>query len=541
MDSSSEPTITDATAVVLIVHGVGDHKVGAIIHELEAGFHATVSPQNPQETTRTNIDLRSLLPEDSAVRSLQGLYLNTSSGGYCLIPLVWSELRKRYVRQLESLDRGPLDTPLPRLPRSVPKAVLNWLISLRRVVAGFLNLTRTWYWYQLELIKLGLGSLRCSQSRFWKLVLAGVALPLVWCLAGISYGLRTGVLPLVAIPVLMALWARANFQPEIDGQVVAWIMVITTVALTCIGSVGVIAMDMVADVLFYVENSNHRDQVHRLIRGIIEGVRSEAPQARIFVVGHSLGSVAVTHALLEMQNGSVDARPPIYLLTFGSPLNLMSRVFGKVVFSPAQVQRRYAESGAVKFWLHVWRDSDVIGRALRASTSGEFRQVSLGDGPHWGYWSDPRVWGMSTALMGSALTAESGEFDNIVQLSTGQGITWKEMSEADSLQRLWLSGIVASILGYAIAWYSSRAYLSEQDAPLLLNAWYKVAQIALQGLVAASAILGLLCTIQILWFSKSARNRLANLRFWRFPIIVSEAVALVMLLVLLYGLLHVLG
>jgi len=68
-----------------------------------------------------------------------------------------------------------------------------------------------------------------------------------------------------------------------------------------------------------------------------------------------------------------------------------------------------------------------------------------------------------------------------------------------------------------------------------------VAQIALQGLVAASAILGLLCTIQILWFSKSARNRLANLRFWRFPIIVSEAVALVMLLVLLYGLLHVLG
>src|SRR5205814_9335516 len=41
---------------------------------------------------------------------------------------------------------------------------------------------------------------------------------------------------------------------------------------------------------------------------------------------------------------------------------------------------------------NLWRDRDIIGRELRPASVAQFAEKTVGDGPHWGMWSDRRVW-----------------------------------------------------------------------------------------------------------------------------------------------------
>ena len=151
------------------------------------------------------------------------------------------------------------------------------------------------------------------------------------------------------------------------------------------------ALDFVGDVAGYIGSGEHRAKAEQTLLRFVREVARRAPQARILLVGHSLGSVLVPHALLHLPEDE-DIGSRLGIVTMGSPLRLMHWFFPVRIRGPEQLLSEYKHRNLTASWINLWRDADWIGRALRASSPDRYAETSLGNGTHPGYWSDPRCW-----------------------------------------------------------------------------------------------------------------------------------------------------
>jgi hypothetical protein len=78
----------------------------------------------------------------------------------------------------------------------------------------------------------------------------------------------------------------------------------------------------------------------------------------------------------------------ITLVTLGSPLNYLYRVFPNEVKSPRELS---AEACSTMRWINLWRRSDLVGKELDID-SAKAIQYCVGPGVHSNYWSDGAVW-----------------------------------------------------------------------------------------------------------------------------------------------------
>jgi hypothetical protein len=99
------------------------------------------------------------------------------------------------------------------------------------------------------------------------------------------------------------------------------------------------------------------------------------------------------------------------LVTMGSPLVLMSRVFPRHVQSPSELGDKFAGTGLLLKWVNLWRTQDVIGQALGVTLGQGFVEASLGIGGHANYWGDERVWATIAKIVQSLSSALPEPFD----------------------------------------------------------------------------------------------------------------------------------
>jgi hypothetical protein len=184
--------------------------------------------------------------------------------------------------------------------------------------------------------------------------------------------------------------------------------------------------DFVGDVVAYVGNPSHRRKAEERLLQIIRDVARQSPRAQILVVGHSLGSVLVTHTALRLDDGE-DLHHRLRIITMGSPLRMMSWFFPDRIHSAAQLRDEYRHRRLVSSWANMWRDADWIGRSLGESSVAEstargYAETSLGDGTHADYWADPRCWETVVAYLQSSA---DGSMDDLTAM-WGRGDTTED-------------------------------------------------------------------------------------------------------------------
>jgi lipase (class 3) len=146
-------------------------------------------------------------------------------------------------------------------------------------------------------------------------------------------------------------------------------------------------LDFGLDVLNYGGNAKTRAFLLVQARETISWLRSQAPGVPLVVVGHSLGSVIASHAVSSVLS-DMETPSGITLVTLGSPLNYLYRVFPTVVKGPHQLSEEITPRAR---WLNFWRAADPIGKALDTEP-GKSVQYCVGNGTHPDYWSDGCVW-----------------------------------------------------------------------------------------------------------------------------------------------------
>jgi hypothetical protein len=146
-------------------------------------------------------------------------------------------------------------------------------------------------------------------------------------------------------------------------------------------------LDFGFDVLYFAGNKRQRLSLIEATAKTIRWFHDQAPNGRIIVVGHSLGSVLAAHTI-----SSLPASEPCLqhstLVTLGSPLNYLSRAFPDSVQSARQLSSVICPRIP---WVNVWRDRDVIGKALEIGDENTV-QYCAAKGGHADYWSDGAIW-----------------------------------------------------------------------------------------------------------------------------------------------------
>ena len=166
------------------------------------------------------------------------------------------------------------------------------------------------------------------------------------------------------------------------------------------------SLKVLLDVFRYLGEPEYRARLQRDLDALVAGLAAPAGR-RVFLVGHSLGSLIAVDSLL---NGSTwRSTDLVTLVTMGSPIRrLLVRFFPGVLFPPDVgliADGIRARVGGLR-WVNVYRPFDQIGGRLgleRANAGGE---VSTGQwrrlgSAHINYWSDARVlaalrWRIST-------------------------------------------------------------------------------------------------------------------------------------------------
>ena len=406
--------LLEARTVALIVHGVGDHTQMNILDELDLGLARTL-PAGSFETDRLRIDG---IPQPSGqLGSVNVTRILTEGCDRLIIPVIWSR---------EHL-------------RAEPYIKHQFFIGTNSVQRLYLFIAKA----ARPLLELCGNAFRCipkGASVRWRLALTVVALlllALVVCLTlGLGYGmtflpyiLKTHTHSFTSWPYLIAV-----------AIIPALILFIFRMSMP--------VLDLIGDVAFYIGQPERRHEVERRMLKIINWVRDSAPHADIIVVGHSLGSVLVSHSLKDAP--AMPAPRRLLLTTLGSPLPMMSRVFLGHVLTPNQLVEIYSRSRPVSFWMHLWRDSDWIGRSLHMESTFNFTEVSVGDGLHPNYWADSRIWAKLIALM---VAQESGKVGELTREWATRELTDSEKRQALQLYQVFrvmspITMVALAALGY---------------------------------------------------------------------------------------------
>lgn len=192
----------------------------------------------------------------------------------------------------------------------------------------------------------------------------------------------------VALLVLMfyAIWATIEFHGDTTGPEI--LAIYRTSILRALPYLGLlvgpfaVAMDVIADVLFYVRpEDGHPASTRTVCRDRFRRALDFACQdlnGSVVVLAHSQGSVIAADVLAETQL-------PVTLFTVGSPV---SALYARFLESPSVLVKAAGSSALRGSWANSYREGDYIGGPISLP---QVENVGLGPGGHTGYWSDKRV------------------------------------------------------------------------------------------------------------------------------------------------------
>ncbi len=373
-----DASLSNASTIAIIVHGVGDHSGRRILWAAEKGFQSySRSPATTEEVAFANLpelNTSAISFGDSFGQPGRGLEIQSEEQQHFVVPLVWSRLRPRAVNEADFQSFQPVTK----------------LLNQRIQSTTFL-------------FPAALNALRCIPAA------PGLARRLMVAVIAWSY--------LVLVPCL--LFALIYFvswltmlRLSLDKQHYDWwrlpmLLLIFWLAYWLSGKL-LMVCDFVGDIVAYVGNRNLRSKAEDRLLSAVKALANAAPRARLLLIGHSLGSVLVTHTAIQFKNCE-DLKGRVYLLTMGSPLRLMSWFFPRRVVTPVGLLTQLDEQKIVSFWLNLWRDADVVGRSLNVAAvvkqqeqAQRFAEMSLGNGTHTDYWADARSWQAVVAYLQAA-------------------------------------------------------------------------------------------------------------------------------------------
>lgn len=362
MVESAANVLRDARTVAVVVHGVGDHSASEILKEAEQHLAAAGALTRRLKLSGLPKPEESNLAPPASNETLyqQGLEVEIGQSKHVILPIVWSRFR---LRGLTSTDRLPSQMGFHVLSVGAPALILLCLDSLRCVPRA---------------------------RALWKIAAAGLAVAVAGLIAVITWGA-------FYLTVHLPLWLGVAGTPDFDWYDPG-ILIGAFVALGWMLKRAATLLDFVGDVACYVGRDRIRDSLQSTVSTMVQAVAAMAPDARVLVIGHSLGSVLVSHALLKLPTSYAGSDRTI-LVSLGSPLRMMARLFPRHVLTPATLLDRFDETRQVTFWANLWRDGDVIGRSLDLSTRRPTAEISLGAGGHQNYWADGRLWDRISELL----------------------------------------------------------------------------------------------------------------------------------------------
>lgn len=225
------------------------------------------------------------------------------------------------------------------------------------------------------------------------------------------------------------------------------------------------AMDLVGDVAYYLGSPARRARIESNMVEALESVAKLAPNATILAVAHSLDTVLVAQSMskiTERREGTIKifgrpiqipvghlAHGRMILVTLGSPLRLLSRIFQGYVLSPDELTFAFHTHSSILFWANLWRDRDPIGRELSPSDQRKFAEKSIGDGYHTNIFRTPTLW-ISIASVLQAL--EGGDLGRLKADWSKDVIAEQEAEWADRvLSALRTVGSLCALLA-AVVW-----------------------------------------------------------------------------------------
>ena len=357
--------LATADTVTLFVHGVGLHTCDEMTRAAESGFWQARGRDTHDVLVRP---LQIAVQPDAPMEKVAAFAIRTPHENHVVVPMVWCDIRRRVVASPLSplatrLDETPVGAVLS-LPQAIPK-----LLDVCADVAACASHARK----PLQQLALRL---------FSAALIGGVGL--VTLLA-----LSTVVAPIA----LLATQIKFNVDtPSGGGLIMTLVAMAVTVAAALVLVAGFRSVlgpyDIIGDVAAYVADAELRARATDAVANTIARIARLTPRAQILVVGHSLGSVLVTDALLS--SPLPPERAPI-LITLGSPLRRLSQFFRSVA-TPHERLRTFREKGLVQRWFHYWRDGDYVGQSLMPRRDDIYSERSLGRGFHANYWTDDRLW-----------------------------------------------------------------------------------------------------------------------------------------------------
>src|ERR1700674_3230246 len=361
--ASERAPLADAATVAIVVHGVGDQTALDVLAEVKAGFKTVASAG----AEVSEISLPEFPQLDGRKGTQEALRIREGDRIHVVIPVIWSHLRWRTTKAFHPYDQR-------RYPFLLDASVLSPLFG---VCSDSLRLIPK------------------AQSLLWRFALALVALLVIVLILGFAAGTLY-----LRVHLTFRLGVVAASSPQFNWYdpllLLGFFFILGSIAKRCLPM-----FDFIGDVAAYVGKPERRMDIEGALRATIDAAAKSAPAAQILVVGHSLGTVVVSHSLLGLKQDHPGSGRLI-LVTLGSPLRRMSRIFPAYVKSPEELLSAYAGQRTVIFWANLWRDRDFIGRALKPTVQEIFAEKSLGDGPHWGMWSDRRLWQSVHSLLETA-------------------------------------------------------------------------------------------------------------------------------------------
>lgn len=354
-----------ADTVTLFVHGVGLHTSDEMTHAAEIGFwHARGRDTHDVRVRPLQIAVH---PDDPAEK-VAAFAIRTPHENHVVVPMVWCGIRRRVV----ALPFSPLATRLNETP-------VGAVLSLPQAIPKLLDVCA-----DVE------ACASRARTPFQRLALRLLSAALI---GGVGLVTLLALSTVVAPIVLLAMQIKSNVDTPAGGglfMTLAALVVSVTAALALVAGFRALLgpYDVIGDTAAYVSDAELRAQAMEAAATTIARIASLAPRAQILLVGHSLGSVLITDALLS--SPLPPERMPI-LITLGSPLRRLSHFF-RSVRTPLERLRIFRERGLVRSWFHYWRDGDYIGQSLMPRHDDIYSERSLGRGFHANYWTDHRLW-----------------------------------------------------------------------------------------------------------------------------------------------------
>jgi hypothetical protein len=474
--------LKDAASITLVVHGVGEHmfsedEILAMAElGLEPNFRSTPDgklhmdrvtlhqfPRPPSYTP--DLDSSAPIPGRDPVSTC----IHAANGKHIVIPVVWSGVRPRLADRIRFMGAG-VTNPMRLVNQAIP-----------------------------VLLETSVDAMRCvgrANPGVVRVKVAMIAFVYLIIVSGFLLGM-------IAVTTILAF----KWQDVMSSKNF-WTAATLFITILILFRVSIIKLfrfwDFAGDVLSYIGHPGRREYIERTLGSIIEKGASLAPHAKLLVIGHSLGSVLVTHSLLGLRNLN-DIENRVVVVILGSPLKLLSHLFPDSIFSPGKLVETFQKNKIVVDWVNLWRDADAIGRGLEPDPpQANFAETSLGDGPHTNYWNDPRFWDCVARII---LWANGNK-----QQSLGDAIgADKALTDDEEIQVLaikpgnYLSAMLAMILGGLLIYFTASSVLtSDYLLPKIMWGVYTVATMA-----------AAISSLRVAQVGGNSLHRLAVERLWR--------------------------